>query len=107
QAEDRSGYARGTLALRAGLSAAIPPMDPVPMRTMTDMGMSHGGMAGMDMSKMSPAEMERHKAMGHDMPMPAAGGTTDAIPTVNADGVDGASPRGGPRAENSPRGRKK
>jgi CopA family copper-resistance protein len=100
QAEDRSGYARGTLALRAGLSAAIPSMDPVPMRTMTDMGMSHGGMAGMDMSKMSPTEMERHKAMGHDMPMPATGGATDTIPTVNADGVDVASLRGKPSVDN-------
>jgi len=100
QAEDRSGYARGTLAVRASLSAPIPPLDPVPMRTMTDMGMSHGGMAGMDMSKMSPAEMERHKAMGHDMPMPATGSTTDTIPTVNADGVDVASLTGKPSVDN-------
>ncbi len=42
QAEDRSGYARGTLAPRPGMEAPIPPMDPRPMRTMTDMGM--GGM---------------------------------------------------------------
>ena len=42
QAEDRTGYARGTLAPRAGMAAAIPPMDPRPLRTMTDMGM--GGM---------------------------------------------------------------
>jgi CopA family copper-resistance protein len=112
QAQDRSGYARGTLAVHAGLSAAIPPLDPVPLRTMTDMGMSHGnmshggmeGMSGMDMSKMSPAEMERHKAMGHAMPMPnaagASGGTADAIPTSNADGVDIASLKGTPSVDN-------
>jgi CopA family copper-resistance protein len=111
QAMDRSGYARGTLAVRPRLSAAVPPLDPVPMRTMTDMGMSHGnmshgstggmeGMAGMDMSKMSPAEMERHKAMGHAMPMPAGGGTADTIPTSNADGVDVASLRGKPSVDN-------
>jgi CopA family copper-resistance protein len=107
QAQDRSGYARGTLAVRAGLSAAIPPLDPVPLRTMTDMGMSHGGMegmSGMDMSKMSPAEMERHKAMGHAMPMPnatsAPTGTADAIPTSNADGVDIASLKGTPSVDN-------
>ena len=40
QAEDRTGYARGTLAPRPGMAAAIPPMDPRPMRTMTDMGMA-------------------------------------------------------------------
>jgi CopA family copper-resistance protein len=50
QAEDRTGYARGTLAPRPGMQAAIPPMDPRPLRTMTDMGMSgmdHGSMPGM------------------------------------------------------------
>jgi CopA family copper-resistance protein len=53
QAEDRSGYARGTLAPRAGMAAAIPPMDPRPMRTMADMGMAgmeHGEMPGMELS---------------------------------------------------------
>src|SRR6266851_6826265 len=45
QAEDRTGYARGTLAPSYGMSAAIPPMDPRPLRTMADMGM--GNMSGM------------------------------------------------------------
>ena len=51
QAEDRTGCARGTLAPRAGMAAPIPPMDPRPLRTMTDMGMGrmqHGSMSGMD-----------------------------------------------------------
>src|SRR5262249_28895904 len=39
QAEDRTGYARGTLATANGLAAPIPAMDPRPMRTMMDMGM--------------------------------------------------------------------
>jgi CopA family copper-resistance protein len=50
QPEDRSGYARGTLAPRPGMAAAIPPMDPRPMRTMADMGMGsmdQGAMSGM------------------------------------------------------------
>ncbi len=47
QAMDRSGYARATLAVRQGLAAAVPPLDPVFSRTMTDMGMSMGGMPGM------------------------------------------------------------
>jgi CopA family copper-resistance protein len=42
QAQDRTGFARGTLAPRPGMSATIPPMDPRPMRTMADMGMDHG-----------------------------------------------------------------
>ncbi len=50
EAEDRTGYARGTLAPRAGMTAEIPPMDPRPLRTMADMGM--GDMKGMDMGAM-------------------------------------------------------
>jgi CopA family copper-resistance protein len=50
QAEDRTGYARGTLAPSYGMSAAIPPMDPRPLRTMVDMGM--GNMSGMRMPGM-------------------------------------------------------
>src|SRR5262249_28990311 len=47
QAEDRTGFARGTLAPQPGATAAIPPMAPRPMRTMKDMGMEHGAMGGM------------------------------------------------------------
>ncbi len=47
RAEDRSGYARGTLAPRSGMTGAVPPMDPRPLRSMTDMGMSMPAMAGM------------------------------------------------------------
>ena len=56
---DRSGYARGTLAPRTGMSAEIPERRPRPLRTMEDMGMSmgdmkdpHGGMTmpGIDQS---------------------------------------------------------
>jgi CopA family copper-resistance protein len=46
---DRSGYARGTLAPRAGMSAPLPERRPRPLRTMEDMGMS---MEGMDMGGM-------------------------------------------------------
>ena len=48
---DRSGYARGTLAMRAGLSAAIPARRERPTLTMKDMGMDMSdmkGMSGMD-----------------------------------------------------------
>ena len=46
QSMDRTGYASGTLAVREGLKAPIPAIDPRPIVTMDDMGM--GGMAGMD-----------------------------------------------------------
>ena len=38
----RGAYARGTLAPKLGMEAEIPPMDPMPVRTMIDMGMSMG-----------------------------------------------------------------
>lgn len=41
---DRSGYARGTLAPRPGMSGEIPARRPRPLRTMQDMGMSMEGM---------------------------------------------------------------
>lgn len=60
QSMDRTGYARGTLAVREGLKAPVPAIDPRPLLTMDDMGMGGGdmkqgdmsGMAGMDHSKM-------------------------------------------------------
>ncbi len=52
QAEDRTGYARGTLAPAYGMSAEIPSMDPLPQRTMTDMGMKMSGMGMENMSGM-------------------------------------------------------
>jgi CopA family copper-resistance protein len=46
----RGSYARGTLAPRKGMAAEIPAMDPHPLRTMADMGMS--GMAAQQMQGM-------------------------------------------------------
>ncbi|MHB8766199.1 MAG: copper resistance system multicopper oxidase [Deferrisomatales bacterium] len=44
EAMDRSGFARGTLAPRQGLSAPLPAPRKRPLRTMADMGMAgHGG----------------------------------------------------------------
>jgi CopA family copper-resistance protein len=52
----RTGFVSGTLAVRPGLRAPVPPVDPRPRLTMADMG--HGGHGGMD----------------HGGPMPASGG---------------------------------
>ncbi|MDH5562651.1 MAG: copper resistance system multicopper oxidase [Nitrospirota bacterium] len=41
---DRSGYARGTLAPREGMTAPLPDRRPRPLRTMADMGMHMDGM---------------------------------------------------------------
>ncbi|MEK6814973.1 MAG: copper resistance system multicopper oxidase [Nitrospirota bacterium] len=51
QSMDRTGYARGTLAARAGLTAAVPAPDKPEPLTMGDMmGDMGGGMGGMDHS---------------------------------------------------------
>jgi CopA family copper-resistance protein len=44
---DRTGFARGTLAVRAGLEAPVPEVDPAEWLTMTDMMGAMGGMGGM------------------------------------------------------------
>lgn len=62
QSVDRTGYAAGTLAVRAGLSAPVPRMDARQLLTMADMGM--GGMNhDMGMGSM-PHDMS---GMLHDM----------------------------------------
>ena len=53
----RTGYVSGTLAVREGLRAPVPALDPRPLLSMADMG--HGGMD--------------HGSMGHDMPAMDAG----------------------------------
>jgi CopA family copper-resistance protein len=76
QAEDRSGYARGTLAPRAGMAAAIPPMDPRPLRTMADMGMGsmeHGSMPGMGGGAMPGADHGTMPGMNHGTKLGMAG----------------------------------
>lgn len=66
----RTGYVSGTLAVREGLRAPVPPVDTRPILSMADMG--HGGMSGM--SGMNHGSMD-HGSMrqggmdhsGHDM----------------------------------------
>jgi FtsP/CotA-like multicopper oxidase with cupredoxin domain len=65
---DRSGYARGTLAPRPGMSAEIPERRPRPLRTMEDMGMN---MEGMDMGGM------KKNADGSGMTMPGMEPSSD------------------------------
>src|SRR3546814_13000189 len=57
QDSGRTGYISGTLAVREGLRAPVPNVDPKPLLTMDDMG--HGGMGGggHDMSSMSHGAM--------------------------------------------------
>jgi len=71
QSMDRTGFARGTLAPRAGITAEVPALDAPQPLTMADMmgNMSHGDMAGMhgdmNMNGMSMSSMDHS---GHAMP---------------------------------------
>ncbi|PVZ12504.1 MULTISPECIES: copper resistance system multicopper oxidase [unclassified Pseudomonas] len=65
QAMDRSGYARATLAQRAGAQAQIPALDPQPLLTMADMGMNHSQMQGMDHSQMQGMDHSQMQGMDH------------------------------------------
>jgi CopA family copper-resistance protein len=59
----RTGYVSGTLAVREGLRAPVPTVDPRPILSMADMGhggMGHGGMdhSGHDMTSMESMPMK-------------------------------------------------
>ena len=69
QAEDRTGFARGTLTPRLDLTASVPPMDPRPKRTMMDMGMNMANRKGTNMSGMKSMDMSGMK----DMQMSSSG----------------------------------
>ena len=62
---DRSGFARGTLSPREGMSAPIPKPRPRPIRTMADMGM--GDMDGMPSMGGQSNHGQAGKKMPHDM----------------------------------------
>jgi CopA family copper-resistance protein len=68
EAADRSGFARGTLATRAGMEGPLPVRRRRPTLTMMDMGMQHEGM-----------EMSGAAAMNHGAASPgaAANATTE------------------------------
>jgi CopA family copper-resistance protein len=70
QAMDRTGYAAGTLAIREGLQAPIPDLDPRAVLTMADMG--HGGHEmGHDTGAMASAIPAADPHAGHTMPAQA------------------------------------
>lgn len=75
QSMDRTGFAKGTLAIREGIKAPVPKMDEPVWLTMGDMMGDMGGMAGMsgmamgqksmDNGRMPPETMD-HSKMGHE-----------------------------------------
>ncbi|MBA1220985.1 copper resistance system multicopper oxidase [Pseudomonas fulva] len=65
QSMDRTGYSRGTLAVREGLQAPVPAVDPRPIIAMSDMGMDHGSMGGMDHGSMAGMDQGSMAGMDH------------------------------------------
>lgn len=92
EAMDRSGYTRGTLAPSQGMSAAIPPRRPRPLRTMIDMGMDTPGMEkkGMNMPGMDTADKALDRPRQKD-----AGMGKDAKVGMDMPGMDMAEPAKG------------
>jgi CopA family copper-resistance protein len=88
----RTGYVNGTLAVREGLRAPVPALDPRPLLTMADMG--HGGMGhemgamsvngpegmpGMEHDGHDMSAMQGMDDSGHDMPATGQGGMTGMV----------------------------
>ena len=78
QAMDRSGYARATLAPRAGMQAEIPELDRVQLLGMMDMGMAHDMGGG-----------------GHDMGGGSGAGGHGAMPGMDHGGHGSGAGQGG------------
>lgn len=98
QSEDRTGFARGTLAPREGMAASVPPMDPRPMRTMVDMGMA--GMAGMNMAGVDgmtkkDAESTKQNEMPNMPGMNMGGTQNEAAPKSTPSGESAMQPMSG------------
>lgn len=91
QSMDRSGYARGTLAPRAGMTAEVPALDPRPLLTMGDMGMAHG-MNGMDhggqAAPMDHSQMDHSKMQHGEMNAGANAGQLNHAPAEHGPTVD-------------------
>jgi CopA family copper-resistance protein len=95
QSMDRTGYARGTLAVQEGLDAAVPEVDEVVYLSMADMGhggMNHGGGAS------GAAGHEAHGSAGASgagagVGAPQADHSAHAAPAAAAPGHAGHSAR--------------
>ncbi|NOZ78542.1 MAG: copper resistance system multicopper oxidase [Acidobacteria bacterium] len=85
---DRSGFGRGTLAPRAGMSAPVPPLRKRPVRTMVDMGMEMPGMEmGADKAGSKPMQ-----GMARKGKRPAPGMGVWYGPVVGRHGPDDHGP---------------
>ncbi len=96
QAMDRTGYARGTLATRTGLAAAVPEIDEPEWLAMTDMmgAMGSGDMAGMDHGAMAGMAGGSMAGMDHSAMVGMAGGSMAGMDHSAMAGMAGGSMAG-------------
>jgi CopA family copper-resistance protein len=80
QSMDRSGYARGTLAIRGGLSAPVPEVDKIVYLTMADLG--HG----------AASHSGEHVVVSQAPPAAGAAEHAGHVPTASAPGAAQAHP---------------
>ncbi|MFT4246649.1 MAG: copper resistance system multicopper oxidase [Pseudomonas sp.] len=80
----RTGFARGTLAVRHGLEAPVPANDLRPLLTMQDMGHDMSGHSGHDMSAMKGMEGGCGANMGMGMNMTGMDHAAHAKPAAKA-----------------------
>ena len=94
QSMDRSGYARGTLAIREGMTAPVPSTDPRPWLTMDDMGMGgmdHGSMGGMDHGQMQGMDGGSMQSMDGSAVESAPAGSMAGMDHSSMGGMDHSS----------------
>jgi len=84
QSLGRSGYARGTLAPNASMTASVPKVDPVPNLTHLDMGMDMSNMSGMDHSGMDMGGMDMSGMDHSKMKMDKMAGGMDCSDPMHA-----------------------
>lgn len=97
QSMDRSGYARGTLAIREGMTAPVPSTDPRPWLTMDDMGMGgmdHGSMGGMDHGQMQGMDGGSMQSMDGSAVESAPAGSMAGMDHSSMGGMDHGSMAG-------------
>jgi CopA family copper-resistance protein len=86
EALDRSGFTRGTLTPRAGLSAPVPRLRPRPIRTMADMGMDmscHGEAPNKNSGPVMAGMNRAHEMQGmQGMKMGAENPTSAGAPSL-------------------------
>ncbi|MFZ5656217.1 MAG: copper resistance system multicopper oxidase [Pseudomonadota bacterium] len=96
QDSGRTGYVSGTLAVREGLRAPIPRLDPRPILTMADMGMAdHGAQGGGSMAGMD------HSAMGHGAAPAAKPAAANDMAGMDHSGHDMSAMAGSAQASGS------